>query len=63
MTQIRVKTNGEIELIEVDYIQDYIKDDGVQYSIAYKDDNEYKVVDRDFDGAIFAKTERNHERF
>jgi len=58
MTQIRVKSSktGKIRNVKVDRIQDYIKSTGEQYSIAsnHKGD-QYKVIERDFDGAIFAK--------
>jgi hypothetical protein len=57
MKQIRVKSSktGKIRNVKVDRIQDYIKSTGEQYSIAHKGDAHYKVIERDFDGAIFAK--------
>ncbi len=57
MTQIRVKSSktGKVRNVKVDYIQDYVKSSGEQYSIAHKGDAQYKVIERDFDGAIFAK--------
>lgn len=59
MIQIKVKTSktGKIRNVKVDRIQDYIKSTGGQYSIAHKGDAQYKVIERDFDGAIFAKVQ------
>lgn len=53
---IRVRTNKKrniIKGVKVDYIQDYIKSDGEQYSIAFKNDKQYKIVDRDSEGSIW----------
>jgi hypothetical protein len=57
MIQIRVKSSktGKIRNVKVDRIQDYIRSTGEQYSIAHKGDAHYKVIERNFDGAIFAK--------
>lgn len=52
--KIRVKTKTQnIKWVDVDRIQDYIATDGTQYAVAFKGDRQYKVIERDFDGAIF----------
>lgn len=52
MTTIRL-TNGKT--VKAD-ITDYINSDGVQFSVAYgARGTQYVVVDRDFDGPIWAK--------
>lgn len=60
MTRIRVKSSGKIRNVKVDRIQDYIKSTGEQYSIAHKGDAHYKVIERDFDGAIFMTISSKH---
>lgn len=53
--KIRVKRGINIRSQKVDRIQEFIKDNGEMYSIAYrnKDKIQYKIVDRDSDGAIW----------
>jgi len=51
--KIRVLTTTGIKYKNVDRIQDYITNTGKQYSIAFAGKRQYKVIDRDYEGAIW----------
>ena len=54
MEKIRIKGKaGAILTKQVDYLIDKLDDKGRQSTIAVKGDKVYKVVERDFYGAIF----------
>ena len=51
--KIRILTKTGVKTKKVDRIQDYITNTGKQYSIAFAGKSQYKVIDRDYEGAIW----------